>query len=288
MDANTASCSSSHSVSASTDSDNNDVNNPSSCSDTLIAKARNVKSAVWKYFGFKDQAAVKEEIVLCRIFHRAVAARGGNTSNLISHLKTHHPLKHEEFRKLNAESQLSSSTRNKGSDGKSQVSIVDSIKATQKYDRNGKKWQKLTDAVTYCIGKDMLPVYTVEKPGFVSLLKQFDPQYELPSRKYFSKTAIPKLYESTRESMLQSIKNIAFFSATTDMWSSVSSDPYMSYTIHYITQKWELQSIALSTLYFPEDHTGENLSDAIKETLQSWNLDRCALLLIMVVIYCVL
>ena len=43
----------------------------------------------------------------------------------------------------------------------------------------------------------MLPVYTVEKPGFVNLLKQFDPQYELPSRKYFSKTAIPKLYEST-------------------------------------------------------------------------------------------
>ena len=150
MDANT---SSSHSVSASTDSDNNDVNNPSSCSDTLIAKARNVKSAVWKYFGYKDQAAVKEEIVLCRICHRAVAARGGNTSNLISDLKTHHPLKHEEFRKLNAESQLSSSTRNKGSDGKSQVSIVDSIKATQKYDRNGKKWEKPTDAVTYCMEK---------------------------------------------------------------------------------------------------------------------------------------
>ena len=57
------------------------------------------------------------------------------------------------------------------------------------------------------------------------------------------------------------------------MWSSVNGDPYMSYTIHYITEEWELQSIALGTLYFPEDHTGENLSDAIKETLQSWNLD---------------
>ena len=43
----------------------------------------------------------------------------------------------------------------------------------------------------------MLPVYTIEKEGFANLLKQIDPQYELPSRKYFSKTAIPKLYEST-------------------------------------------------------------------------------------------
>ena len=63
----------------------------------------------------------------------------------------------------------------------------------------------------------MLPVYTIEKEGFVNLLKQFDPQYKLPSREYFSKTAIPKLYESTRESVLQSIKNLKFYSATTDM-----------------------------------------------------------------------
>ena len=113
----------------------------------------------------------------------------------------------------------------------------------------------------------------MRRKGFANLLKQFDPQYKLPSRKYFSKTAIPKLYESTRESVLHNIKNLKSYSATTDMWSSVNGDSYMSYTIHYITEEWELQSIALGTLYFPEDHTGENLSDAIKETLQSWNLD---------------
>ena len=56
------------------------------------------------------------------------------TSNLISHLNIYHPLKHEEFRKLNAESQHFASTRNKGTDSKLQLLIVDSIKATQKYD----------------------------------------------------------------------------------------------------------------------------------------------------------
>ena len=86
----------------------------------------------------------------------------------------------------------------------------------------------------------MLPVYTIEKEGFANLLKQFDLQYELPSRKYFSKTVFPKLYESTRESVLQSIKNLKFYSATTDVWSSINGDPYMNYTIHYITEEWEL------------------------------------------------
>ena len=102
---------------------------------------------------------MKEETVVCQICCTAVAAHGGNMSNLISHLKIHHLLKHEEFQKLNAKSQHSTTTRNK-TDSKSQVSIVDSMKATQKYDQNGRK---LTDAVTYCIGKDMLPVYTIEK-----------------------------------------------------------------------------------------------------------------------------
>ena len=157
-------------LSSSTDSDNSDVNNPSSSStsgDTLITKTKSVKSAVWKYFSYKDEAAMKEETAVCRICCKAVAARGGNTSNLISYLKIYHPLKHEEFQKLNAESQHSTTTKYK-TDGKSQASIIDSIKATQKYDRNSRKWQKLTDAVMYCIGKDMLPVYTIEKKALLT------------------------------------------------------------------------------------------------------------------------
>ena len=91
-------------------------------------------------------------------------------SNLISHLKIHHPLKHEGFRKLNAESQHSTTSRSK-TNGKPQVSIADSIKTTQKYAQNSRKWQKTTDVVTYCIRKNMLPVYTIEKEEFVNLLK---------------------------------------------------------------------------------------------------------------------
>lgn len=99
--------------------------------------------------------------------------------------------------------------------------------------------EKLIDAVMYWIRKEMLPVNAAEKEGFANLLKQFDPQYKLPSRKYFSKTVIPKLCDSTRKSVLHHIKNLKFYSATTDMWSS-NSDLYMSYTIHYITEEWEL------------------------------------------------
>ena len=40
----------------------------------------------------------------------------------------------------------------------------------------------------------MQPFHTVEKPGFKQMIKKLDPEYALPTRKYFSQTEIPMLY----------------------------------------------------------------------------------------------
>ena len=118
----------------------------------------------------------------------------------------------------------------------------------QKYSRQTKKWRDITNAVTFCLTKDCLPIYAVEKLGFRGLIEKLDPQYELPSSKYFSKTAIPALYEETRENLLADLKEVVFFSATTDMWSSITGEPYLSYTVHYISREWQLETKCLQTL----------------------------------------
>ena len=69
----------------------------------------------------------------------------------------------------------------------------------QQYERRGKKWKAdMTDAVTFCITKDNLPIHVATKPGFKGLLNKFDSKYELPSESYFSKTAIPALHASVK------------------------------------------------------------------------------------------
>ena len=50
-------------------------------------------------------------------------------------------------------------------------------------------------------------------------------------------------------------------------------EPYLSYTVHFIGKDYKLHSRCLQTLYLPESHTGENLAEAIKGTLESWELD---------------
>ncbi len=82
----------------------------------------------------------------------------------------------------------------------------------------------------------MVSYHTVEKESFKELLQTFDKKYELPGRKYFTKTAIPDLYNKTRETIAKDLKSVDFVALTTDMWSSINMIPYMSVTVHYISE----------------------------------------------------
>ncbi|XP_042609782.1 zinc finger BED domain-containing protein 4-like [Cyprinus carpio] len=90
------------------------------------------------------------------------------------------------------------------------------------------KWCTITKAVSYHIAKDMVPVATVEQVGFQKLLKTMDPRYELPSRNYFAREALPKLYTEIRQSLADRLADVTHFALTSDMWSSRTCEPYMS------------------------------------------------------------
>ena len=113
---------------------------------------------------------------------------------------------------------------------------------------------------------------SVENPGFVYMMKKLDPRYVLPSRKYFSKTAIPKMYIQCREKIEQLVQKVQFFATTSDLWSSRTSEPYLSLTIHFI-HEWKLRSVCLQTIYFPVDHTGELIAHGLKALLEGWGLN---------------
>ena len=121
----------------------------------------------------------------------------------------------------------------------------------------------------------MLPLSTVDKPGFRAMISRLNPRCDLPTRSYCSRIAIPALYQEVREGLQSSLRSIDIdhFSGTTDLWSSSAMEPYLSYTIHYVTSSWELTSHCLQAHYMPEDHTGINLQDALSQTLLNWELD---------------
>ena len=165
------------------------------------------------------------------------------------------------------------STASSSSTNASQATLPELFTKTQKYERTTRRWREITDSITYCISKDMLPIYTVEKEGFRRLTYTLDSKYEIPSAKYFSSVAIPALYEKTRETVAVEVQSAYYFSSTTDMWSSSTMEPYLSYTVHFITNDWTLQSRCLQILFVPKDHNADNLSEVLTETLAQWKLE---------------
>ena len=72
-------------------------------------------------------------------------------------------------------------------------------------------------------------------------------------------------------------RELEYFSTTTDLWTSVSGDPYITLTCHFIDSNWVIKTYCLQTHYLPEDHTAINISEVLAETLQQWKLEESRL-----------
>ena len=235
----------------------------------LVAKPRST-SIIWKYFGFEadDKGKPrKTDRPICRLYQTEVSAKDGNTANLYSHLKSKHG---EEYLQIQKE-RPNVCKPNRPS---SQPSLSEMWKKTQMIPSNSREHKDITKSITYCLAKDMLPISTVDKPGFKAMVYRFNPRYQLPSRNFFSRVAIPALSSELKSDIEQHMtRGLDFFSGTTDLWTSTAGDPYLSFTCHFIDCSWELQSFCLCTQYLPEDHTAANIQEALSDTLKCWKLD---------------
>ena len=120
----------------------------------------------------------------------------------------------------------------------------------------------------------MQSLHTVDKPGFKQLVFKLNPHYQLPSRRHFAEYEVPKLYNHVRDNVVKpKIMEATHFSATRDLWTSAATIPYMTFTVHFIDREWALRSFCLCTFPLYEDHTGQNLADAVTDVLANWDLN---------------
>lgn len=236
----------------------------------LVPKKGTVSSVIWNWFAFA-RSDLDQTTPRCKVCMKSVASKGSSTTNLLQHHKQKHPVEWEKCcaQRNEKDSSTPSTTRTAA---KIQSTVPQTFSNCIPYDKSSARWKAITDAVAMYIAKDMVPIYTVEKPGFINMIKVLDPRYVLPSRKFFSDVALPNLYNSTRQRVAKELQEVSFYSATTDLWSSRTMQPYMSLTVHFVNNDWTLRSVCLQTAYFPEDHTGEIVAQGLRDALNSWNL----------------
>lgn len=145
--------------------------------------------------------------------------------------------------------------------------------------------KKISTTLKAKIDKDLMdlfidsyhPFSLVEERGFLKFCRNI-PGYVLPSRKTVSQKMLPALYESTKASVTEKLKQSVSSSEvqkiclTSDLWTSRANESYIAVTGHYINDSFELKSILISCQNFEGSHTSENISAALLEMANEWNL----------------
>ena len=120
----------------------------------------------------------------------------------------------------------------------------------------------------------MRPTSTVDNAGFKKMVNTLDKRYALPSRHHFSRVALPDLFNKCHAEVANEVAKAEYFAITTDLWSSGRTmEPYISLTIHYIDSDFCLNTKCLQTAFIPEDHTGQNIANGLREALAAWSLN---------------
>ncbi|CAI5669823.1 unnamed protein product [Oreochromis niloticus] len=233
-------------------------------------KKKNSTSLIWRYFGF-DKDDVLQTQVLCKTCRTLVATTRGNTTNLHHHLQYNHRELFEDFQKDRASQTKVANVKTK-STAVQQPSLYQSFSSGIPYEKTSKRYKEITEAITHFLAKDMMPINTVSREGFTSLIHKVDQRYRIPSRNYFSHVAIPQMYETCRKTVMFELSQAENYASTTDLWSSRTTEPYMSFTVHFLTEDFELKTRCLETVYFPDSHTSENIAHVLREVLASWDL----------------
>lgn len=242
------------------------------------------RSKAWSFF-----TKLTENTASCNLCGNVVKY-SGNTSNLFKHMKTNHPFQNETKQSMEGSEDSGPSTAGTSSsnepcikkcklDDESQKPIVKSFQRMISYMEGGSKHQKITEAILYFICKDVKPFNVVNGKGFINLMKEVAPTYKIPSPKTFKKRLIEK-YASVANNIKSQLLQINRFSLTMDIWTETMNErSYLGVTLHYL-ESTELKTIDLAVSALETNHTGENISQALENVLEKWEIPKEKIVLV--------
>ncbi|XP_050296176.1 E3 SUMO-protein ligase ZBED1 isoform X1 [Anthonomus grandis grandis] len=152
-----------------------------------------------------------------------------------------------------------------------QSSVKETFSTIKSFSDGGVRAGKITNAITYMIAKDNLPLNTVEKDGFKYLMKVVVPLYRPPSRHKMS-TLIEEKYNFLSEIIRCRIQSLDSITLTTDVWTETqTTTSFLGVTGHFLLEN-KLNSITIGVYKLGERHTSEYLGQCLSNMCADWKI----------------
>lgn len=239
-----------------------------------ITTPANKRSAVWQFFGYKDGDATKE-IVTCKLCYWTVCYKTQTTTNMAAHMKRKHSTEWEKSTSVSPTAKAAKLTKVKCATDtqlttSGQMRLIGNS-ASIKMPSHSSKSIAITQSIGRFIASDLRPYSVVENAGFRGLLNVLEPRYQIPSRNHFTSVVIPSIHKSLQSQVESYLHDNPGTSLTTDGWTSVANDNYVTFTAHLVDKDWVARSFILSTVAC-ESHTAVQLQSELEQILTKWNL----------------
>ena len=221
------------------------------------------KSAeVWKYF---TDVPEKPGKVRCTICDKEFSYNGGTTSNLNKHIAIQHKVSLKRGAEENPDPVIKPSS-------KKQRTIADMFTSKSKATVE----KELDDAIVNFLADTTVAFRVVELDSFLNIVKTLRPDIDVKSRVTYS-SYIRVSAENIKQDLLKIIETIkesvSSISFTTDMWTSLSNDAFLSLTLTFIGPDFKMYNFTPFLKPFDGRHTGANISISLEEMMNELNLN---------------
>ncbi|XP_075783972.1 zinc finger BED domain-containing protein 4 [Pelodiscus sinensis] len=192
-------------------------------------------SKLWNHFSVCSADSTKVICMHCgHTISRGKKPTNLGTSCLLRHLQRFH---NNVLKTDVSETVLSSSVDN-------HMPLSTELLGSSTFDETNDKFcdshpvaKKITSLVAEMIALDLQPYSFVDNIGFNRLLEYLQPQYSLPSPSYFSRTAIPEMYDNVKQIIISHLKEAesGLIHFTSGIWMSNQTREYLTLTAHWVS-----------------------------------------------------
>ena len=103
------------------------------------------------------------------------------------------------------------------------------------------------------------------------MVRTLDPHCTIKSRDTYL-TIIKRHYSQLKLDIKNMLRPVKYFALTSDFWSSIVKDAYMTVTLHWVNNDFQLEHVVLGTPKVPEKHDAGNITARIRELLHEFDL----------------
>ena len=149
------------------------------------------------------------------------------------------------------------------------------VRGVGAYKARSKEWKERVSALAKFVARHNQALHLGSKPAFVDFMRKWDARWPTISARTIGRAVAAEAEALTVNycKMFRGIMQETNIALTSDIWTSINQDAYITVTAHYITKDWMMRSHTLGTHIFNVKHDADNIKKKlcrIREDFGMW------------------